>query len=65
LELAPFLLVCPLFAVHACPTGLPPRPTPSAEASITTPSPLQAGMVFQPLRCRWKVKARPWCSPTS
>ena len=28
--LAPFLLVCPLSAVHACPTGVPSRPTPSA-----------------------------------
>src|SRR5260370_41847255 len=28
--LAPFLLVCPLDAVHACPTGVPSRPTPSA-----------------------------------
>ena len=27
---APFLLVCPLSAVHACPTGVPSRPTPSA-----------------------------------
>ena len=25
-----FLLVCPLDAVHACPTGVPSRPTPSA-----------------------------------
>jgi hypothetical protein len=28
--LAPFLLVCPLSAVHACPTGVPSRPTPKA-----------------------------------
>src|ERR1700730_16269204 len=28
--LAPFFLVCPLSAVHACPAGVPPRPTPSA-----------------------------------
>src|ERR1700722_549090 len=26
--LAPFLLVCPLSAVHACPTGVPSRPLP-------------------------------------
>ena len=25
-----FFLVCPLSAVHACPTGVPSRPTPSA-----------------------------------
>jgi hypothetical protein len=25
-----FLLVCPLDAVHACPTGVPSRPTPEA-----------------------------------
>jgi hypothetical protein len=25
-----FLLICPLSAVHACPTGVPSRPTPSA-----------------------------------
>jgi hypothetical protein len=25
-----FLLVCPLDAVHACPMGVPSRPTPSA-----------------------------------
>jgi len=25
-----FLLVCPLSAVHACPEGMPSRPTPSA-----------------------------------
>jgi hypothetical protein len=25
-----FLLVCPLDAVHACPTGVPSRPTPKA-----------------------------------
>jgi hypothetical protein len=28
-NLAPFLLVCPLSAVHACPTGVPSRSTPS------------------------------------
>jgi hypothetical protein len=28
--LAPFLLFCPLSAVHACPTGVPSRSTPSA-----------------------------------
>jgi hypothetical protein len=28
--LAPFLLVCPLSAIHACPTGVPSRPTPKA-----------------------------------
>src|ERR1700722_9410634 len=28
--LAPFLLVCPLSAVHACPEGVPSRPTPKA-----------------------------------
>src|ERR1700722_5746648 len=27
---APFLLICPLDAVHACPTGVPSRPTPKA-----------------------------------
>ena len=25
-----FLLICPLSAVHACPEGVPSRPTPSA-----------------------------------
>src|ERR1700736_5178199 len=28
--LAPFFLVCPLDAVHACPEGVPSRPTPKA-----------------------------------
>src|SRR5260370_12856703 len=28
--LAPFLLVCPLSAVHACPKGVPSRRTPEA-----------------------------------
>ncbi|HEY4045627.1 MAG TPA: hypothetical protein VGM27_02070, partial [Acidobacteriaceae bacterium] len=28
--LAPFLLVCPLSAVHACPEGVSSRPTPKA-----------------------------------
>jgi hypothetical protein len=28
--LAPVFLVCPLDAVHACPTGVPSRPTPKA-----------------------------------
>src|SRR5260370_38005985 len=29
-DFAPFLLVCPLDAVHACPEGVPSRPTPKA-----------------------------------
>src|SRR5258707_12227027 len=58
-----FFWLCPLSAVHACPEGVPSRPTPSATGQNLRKGPkLALGQESAPLEARsgfWKESVRP------